>query len=102
MKAVSTKAAPGTFNARLRRRTFRDTVYLESELQGLWYPAVEKDADVRKGQLLGRTEDFFGNILREYRAADDGRVMYFTRALAVNPGDALVTYALLSSEEDPM
>ena len=95
-------AAPGTFNARLRRRTFRETVYLESELQGLWYPAVEKDADVRKGQLLGRTEDFFGNILREYRAADDGRVMYYTRALAVSPGDALVTYALLSSEEDPM
>ncbi|MBQ3423597.1 MAG: succinylglutamate desuccinylase/aspartoacylase family protein [Clostridia bacterium] len=92
-------AEPGTFNAGLQRRTFRDTVYLESDIHGLWYPAVEKDADVKKGQLLGRTEDYFGNILQEYYAAADGHVVYYTRGLAVRPGDALVTYVLLASEE---
>ena len=80
-------------------RVFRRTVYLESEIQGLWYPAVEKDTDVEKGQLLGVTEDYFGNILREYRAEDDGHVMYYTRGLSVEPGDALVTYSLLKSED---
>ena len=95
-------AEEGTFRADLDRRTFRETVYLEADVQGLWYPAVEKDTDVKKGQLLGTVEDYFGNPIARYRAEDDAHVMYFTRGLAVNPGDALVAYALLSSEEwDP-
>ncbi len=92
-------AEPGTYDPALRRRVFNKTVYLESEVGGLWYPRVEKDTDVRAGELLGTVEDYFGNTLAEYRAVEDGHVLYYTRGLAVNPGDALVAYALLSSEE---
>ena len=92
-------AAAGTFDAALDRRTFRETVYLESGVRGLWYPAVEKDTDVKKDQLLGTVEDYFGNPVAQYRAQGDGRVMYLAGGLAVNPGDALVTYVLLASEE---
>ena len=44
-------------------------------------------------------EDFFGKVIAEYRAVEDGRVMYYTQGLAVSRGDALVAYGLLSSME---
>ena len=92
-------AGEGIFDRSLRRRTFRETIYLESGVQGLWYPAVKRDTDVRKGDLLGVVEDYFGRPLAEYRAEADARVLYHTLGLAVNPGDALVAYSRLDSEE---
>ena len=92
-------AEPGTYDADLLRTVCRSTVYLEAEESGLWYPAVDRGADVKKGQLLGRVEDFFGSVLREYHAVADGRVMYFTCGLAVERGDALAAYSLLDGME---
>ncbi len=83
----------------LSRWVVHKTIYLESDLQGLWYPRVRRGDQVKKDQLLGTVEDFFGKVIGEYRAVDDGRVMYYTQGLAVSPGDALVTYGLLSQME---
>ena len=79
-------------------RVFRESVYLEADRRGLWYPAVQKDTDVRRGDPLGVITDYFGRVLREYFAEDDGRVVYYTQGLAVEAGDALVAYCLLRSE----
>ena len=54
---------------------------------------------MKKGEYLGRIEDFYGNLLKEYFAEDDGRVFYYTQGLAVVPGDALVTYGLTATME---
>jgi hypothetical protein len=54
---------------------------------------------VKKDQLLGTVEDYFGKVIAEYRAVDDGRVMYYTQGLAVSRGDALVAYGLLDQME---
>lgn len=83
------------------KKVYTKTVYLTASERGLWYPAVEQNKKVEKGELLGYTEDFYGNQLSEYRAEDAGTVFYYTSGLAVNPGDALVAYGLeaFASEE---
>jgi predicted deacylase len=75
------------------------TIYLEADVQGLWYPRVQRGDQVKKDQLLGTVEDFFGNLIAEYRAVDDARVMYYTQGLAVSKGDALVAYGILNQME---
>ena len=83
----------------LKRRVFRKTIYLEADVQGLWYPAVRRGSVVKKGEVLGRIENIYGDPVKEYLAEDDCLVCYYTLGLAVNEGDALVAYAILSSEE---
>lgn len=92
-------AEPGTRDETMARRVFREAIYLEAADQGLWYHAVHVGDDVKKGDLLGRMEDFFGNVIAEYRAERDGCILYETCGLAVNRGEFLVAYAVLDSEE---
>ena len=87
------------YDTALKRRVFHKTIYLEAEREGLWYPAVSCGSVVKKGESLGRLEDIFGNFIREYPAEDDCYVLYYTQALALKPGDAMVAYGLLSSED---
>ncbi len=79
------------------KKAYKKTIYLEAEDTGIWYAAVEENQPVKKGQLLGRIEDFYGNLIREYRAEEDGRVFYYTSGISVEPGDALVAYGVESS-----
>ncbi|MDO5540116.1 MAG: M14 family metallopeptidase [Eubacteriales bacterium] len=76
------------------KNVYTDTVYLESEIKGLWFPAVKADQHVASGQYLGRIEDFYGNVLKKYYAEAEGTVFYYTCALSVTPGKALVAYGL--------
>ncbi len=75
-------------------KIYEHTIYLESEREGLWYPAVKENDRVKKGQLLGRLEDMFGNILETFYAEGDGVVFYYTGGLSVGKGDSLVAYGL--------
>lgn len=70
------------------------TVYLEAEESGLWYCEVEPGDMVDKGQLLGRTEDLYGNVIHEYYAQADGIVFYHCCGLSVRPGRNLVAYGV--------
>ncbi len=72
------------------------TVYLTSDHQGLWYPQVYLGQRVKKGDILGRIENFWGDVLQVYAAEADGEVMYYTAGLAVHPGNALVAYSLMN------
>jgi predicted deacylase len=73
-------------------------VYLTAEGRSCWEPMVRPGQTVSKGQLLGRTFDFFGKIIEERRAEFDGVALYITRALSANPGNVLVCYAEKPSE----
>ncbi len=75
-------------------KVYEQMVYLESESAGLWYPAVKEGDRLTEGQLLGRLEDLFGNVLREYYAEGDGVVFYYTAGLSVKAGDSLAAYGL--------
>ena len=93
-------AEPGTRDEGLKRRVFRDAVYLDSDRDGLWYPAAQVGGTVRKGQLLGVLRDFFGETLGEYFAEDDGFILYQTEGLAVNKGSFLAAYGLTKTETE--
>lgn len=77
----------------------RKTIYLESDYTGLWYPRIKAGQLVKKGQPLGRVEDYFGKLLRTYTAVEDGVVFYFTHCLAIQKGEPLVAYGLLQQLE---
>ncbi len=67
-------------------------VYLESEGEASWLAEVSPGQRLAKGQVLGRVMDFFGRVIREYRAEMDGIVLYQLQALSTNRGDVLVAY----------
>ena len=77
-----------------QKHVFVKTIYLEAEENGVWYCNVQPNETVKKGQLLGRTEDFFGNVLHEYYAEADGIVFYHCCGLSVKVGRNLVAYGI--------
>lgn len=71
-----------------------NNIYLTSHQRGLWYPSIHHGEYIKKDQLLGQVEDFFGNVIERYYAIDDGIVFYYTHCLAVREGYPLVAYGL--------
>ena len=83
-----------------RKKLFEETEYLESDMRGVWYPAICENQSVKKGDLLGELGDFFGNMKKRYYAIGDGTVVYYTSGMSVLEGDALVAYGLEDSAEE--
>lgn len=92
------KAPDGLFDGTLKRRVFREAVYLETDVDGLWLPAVGPDTPVKAGQLLGRVVDFYGDPIAEVRAERDGHVLYVNTTLSAPAGEFLVAVAIGDSE----
>ncbi len=63
---------------------------LNAEHTGCWYPAVSLEALVKEGDKLGEIKDYFGNLLGEYFAPHDGRVLYVISSLAIGEGDPII------------
>lgn len=85
----------------VEKRIFGKTIYLKAEEDGVWYCNVKPDDAVKKGQPLGRTEDFFGHVLHEYRAEADGVVFYHCCGLSVQAGRNLVAYGVEEAQTRP-
>lgn len=92
-------AQPGTRDECMKRVVYRNTIYLTSTAQGIWYAKVMEDTDVKKGDLLGVIEDFYGNCIAEYYAQEDGHVFYYTAGLSVREGSDLIAYGVKDSVE---
>lgn len=78
----------------VEKHVFMKTIYLEAEEDGVWYCNVAANETVKQGQLLGRIEDFFGNVLHKYYAEADGIVFYHCCGLSVKTGRNLVAYGV--------
>ncbi|MDY4574117.1 MAG: M14 family metallopeptidase [Intestinibacter sp.] len=78
---------------------WRKTDYMTCEQTGLWYSDVEAGMILKKGDLIGYVKDFFGNVLGEYRAVDDCRVMYNHVGLMIKEGGAIGAFGLLKNVE---
>ena len=68
----------------------QDFIWLRSENDGFWYPAIEVGDDVKKDQVLGKITDVWGNTLQTVKATATGRVLFLVSSLAINNGDPLL------------
>ncbi|MGM0169219.1 hypothetical protein IGI39_003535 [Enterococcus sp. AZ135] len=71
-----------------------EVCYVHSPSTGLWTPTCEISDLVQKGQLLGVIEDFFGNVLKEVFAEQEGQILYQAAGLPINEGESLIAYGL--------
>ena len=69
------------------KKIFQKAYYTQAQETGLWFPAVHAGQTIKKGELLGRTEDFRGRLLREYSAEADGIVLYYRIGMNAVQGD---------------
>ncbi|MEQ8425207.1 MAG: hypothetical protein RIA63_10895, partial [Cyclobacteriaceae bacterium] len=53
------------------------------------YPFKSLEDRVKKGEKLGEIRDFFGKVLSEYKAEEDGVLLYLVTSLAITEGDPL-------------
>jgi predicted deacylase len=67
-------------------------IWMRSEAEGFWYPAIEVGARVVKGQSLGCVKDAWGNILQDVVCQGSGDVLFLVSSLAINKGDPLLAY----------
>lgn len=57
--------------------------------EGCWYAFKNLEDKVKKGEVLGEIRDFFGNVLGEYKAEEEGVLLYVVTSLAITKGDPL-------------
>jgi predicted deacylase len=65
-------------------------LWLRSDHDGFWYPGVEVDDVVQKGQELGRITDVEGRTLQLAASPADGRILFIVSSLAINRTDPLL------------
>ncbi|WP_296705962.1 succinylglutamate desuccinylase/aspartoacylase family protein [Algoriphagus sp.] len=56
---------------------------------GCWYPSVQLEEKVKKGQKIGEIRDYFGKVKTEYHSDSDGVILYLVTSLAITINDPL-------------
>ncbi len=64
----------------------------DAEQTGCWYPCVNIDDKVKKGDKLGEIRDYFGNLLGEYFAPCDAVILYVIASLPINEGEPILAW----------
>jgi hypothetical protein len=65
-------------------------LWLRSEHEGFWYPAVAVKDSVKAGQDVGYVKDWEGRVLQKAVSPADGRVLFIVTSLAINQNDPLL------------
>ncbi|MDE3138122.1 MAG: hypothetical protein KGL59_16180, partial [Acidobacteriota bacterium] len=65
-------------------------LWLRSEHEGFWYPAVAVAEAVKEGQVLGHVKDCEGHVLQTAVSPADGHVLFIVTSLAINATDPLL------------
>lgn len=65
-------------------------LWLRSEHNGFWYPAVDVNDRVKAGQNLGCVKDYEGRVLQTAVSPADGVVLFLVSSLAINQTDPLL------------
>lgn len=65
-------------------------LWLRSDHDAFWYPAVGAGAEVSQGQELGVVKDWEGRELQTAKSPATGRVLFVVSSLAINKSDPLL------------
>jgi predicted deacylase len=83
---------PGAVPDPVESMVLDNFIWMRSDVEGFWYPAVEVGAKVSKGQNLGVIKDAWGKVLQDVVCQGDGDVLFLVSSLAINKGDPLLSY----------
>ncbi len=76
-------------------KEIRNAFYIDSKVNGCWYPVVQVGQIVKEGAYLGEVRDFFGKTLVEYHAPRNVVVLYMTVTLGIESGTSLIALGIL-------
>lgn len=84
------KMIPGPAPEAMPFTLLEEFLWLRSDHDGFWFPAVAVGAAVQKGQNLGTVQDVEGHVLQTALSPGDGRVLFIVSSLAMNRTDPLL------------
>ncbi|MFT4104328.1 MAG: M14 family metallopeptidase [Lacrimispora sp.] len=73
--------------------------YIEAEMDGFWYPALNAGDRFPSGALLGEVKDVWGELKKAYYGEYDGIILYQTVGMGIKKGDPLVAYGMVEEGE---
>lgn len=70
-------------------------VTVSSEQDGIFYPAVQRDAHVAKGDRIGTVRDYYGRTIAELSAPDAGIIMFVRALPSLRKGDTIANIGIV-------
>jgi predicted deacylase len=84
------KMIPGDEPEKVPFTLLEQFLWLRSQQEGFWYPAVGVGEAVTTGQDLGCVKDGEGHVLQTAGSPADGHVLFIVSSLAINQADPLL------------
>lgn len=72
--------------------------YVRSKVTGIFHTKMKAGDAVKKDELLGYATDEFGNRLEEYRAPNDGIILYHLATPPINKGETVACVSIFKEE----
>ena len=92
--AISGEALPLPAQ-RVEPKEVRKVIYVMAEEDSCWRTALHQGDPVRKGEVIGRTTNLFGDARKTYFAEEDGVILYINTSLALLSGRVAAAYVVL-------
>jgi predicted deacylase len=83
----------------VKRKYLTDYTAVRSEHVGMWYPTVKLNDIVKKGQVVGFIQDYFGKQIDEVKAQLEGIITVVRTSPAIKVGNALIEHGRIIDEE---
>ncbi len=74
--------------------------YEDAPVAGCWYPEKQPGETFRKGDVLGRIRDYFGEVLFTCTAKHDGIILYETISLCIMENTPMVAYGIWDTDRN--
>ena len=84
-------------SAALDKRT-RQIVTVAADREGIFHPAVDRDAHVVKGAKIGSVTDYLNRPLQDVLAPESGIIMFVRALPSLKKGDTIANVGVVSTE----
>ena len=78
-----------------KRATWVETITVSAERDGMFWPAVDRDATVAKGAKLGTISDLLHQPLQEISTPEAGMVMFVRAVPTLHTGDTIASIGVV-------
>jgi len=79
--------------------TYRNSqTYIKAKIQGIFYSKHKAGDMVKKEEIVGYTTDEFGTVLEEYKAPNNGIILYKLATPPVNNSDTIMCISSIAND----